>query len=176
MGDVRVRLAVHGEPPDGEEAHAEFRGITTTVSPGKATWLDTNSPNSRLLSRVEGHAVRMQSLESTGVVEQARAFLNTHDSIRRLMERERFEEGYAGSSSEATKYLVGMGVMTVGVDNLFVEPFESKEFRAHHALLGALMEPLDYSFYACLPPKLAGSDGVPARATLVSDLQGGSAA
>ena len=60
--------------------------ITTTVSLGKATWLDTNSPTLRLLSRAEGHVVRA-SLESTGVVEQARAFLNTHDSTRRLIER-----------------------------------------------------------------------------------------
>jgi hypothetical protein len=69
-----------------------------------------------------------------------------------------------------------MGVMPVGVDNLTVEPFENKESRAHHALLGAVVEPLDYSFFACLPPKLASSGDVLARVTLVSDLQGGSAA
>jgi hypothetical protein len=175
MGEVQVSLAVYGGPPGGEEAQAELGDITTTVSSWKATWLDTNSPTSRLLSRAEGHAVQA-SLESTGVVEQARAFLNTYDMTRRLMERERLEEGYAGGSSEATEYLVEMGVITVEVDYLSVEPFENKEFRAHHALLGALVGPLVYSFCAYLPPKLAGSDDVLARATLVSDLQGGSAA
>lgn len=148
--------------------------ITATVSPGKATWLDTNSPSSRLLSRVERCVVRA-GLESTGVVGQARVFLNTHDSTRWLIERERFEEGYAGSSSDATEYLVELGVMTVGVDNLSVESFEDEKFRAHHALLGAVVEPWIY-FFACLPPRLAGSDGAPARTVLVSDLQGGSAA
>jgi kynurenine formamidase len=69
-----------------------------------------------------------------------------------------------------------MGVMTVGVDSLSVEPFENKEVRVHHALLGAVVEPLVYYIFACLPPNLAGSDGIPARAVLVSDLQGGSAA
>jgi arylformamidase len=148
--------------------------ITATVSPGKSTWLDTNSPSSRLLSRVEGYVVRA-GLESKGVVGQARACLNTHDSTRWLIERERFEEGYAGSSSEATEYLVEMGVTTVGVDYLSVESFEDEKFRAHHALLGAVVEPWVY-FFACLPPKLAGSDGAPARAVRVCDLQGGSAA
>jgi hypothetical protein len=57
--------------------------ITATVSPEKVTWLDTNSPSSRLLSRVEGCVVRA-GLESTGVVGRARAFLNTHDSTRWL--------------------------------------------------------------------------------------------
>jgi kynurenine formamidase len=161
--------------PRAERRRVQRLDITTTVSLGKATWLNTNSPTLRLLSRAEGHVVRA-SLESTSIVEQARAFLNTHDSTRRLIERERFEEGYAGSSSEATEYLVEMGVMPIGVDNLTVEPLENKEFRAHHALLGAVVEPLDYSYFACLPPELAGSDGVLVRVTLVSDLQGGSAA
>ena len=66
--------------------------------------------------------------------------------------------------------------MPIGVDNLTVEPLENKGFRAHHALLGAVVEPLDHSYSACLPPELAGSDGVLVRVTLVSDLQGGSAA
>jgi arylformamidase len=114
-------------------------------------------------------------LESTGIVGQARAFLNTHDSTRWLIERERFEEGYAGSSSGATEYLVELGVTTVGVDYLPVESFEDEKFRAHNALLGAVVEPW-VNFFACLPPKLAGSEGAPARAVLVSDLQGGSAA
>jgi hypothetical protein len=77
--------------------------IAPTLNPGKAAWLDTNSPTLRLLSRAEGHVVRA-SLESTGVVEQARARLYTHDSPRWLIERDRFEEGYAGSSSEVTEY------------------------------------------------------------------------
>jgi hypothetical protein len=39
----------------------------------------------------------------------------------------------------------------------------------------AVVEPWVY-FFACLPPKLAGSDCAPAQAILVSDMQGGSAA
>jgi kynurenine formamidase len=109
-------------------------------------------------------------------VKQARAFLNTHDSTRRLIERKRFEEGYAGSSSEATEYLVEICVMTVGVDCLSVEPFEDEKFKAWRILFGAVVKPSVYSFFACVQPKYAVSDGVPARATLVSDLQGGSAA
>jgi kynurenine formamidase len=84
------------------------------------------------------------------------------------------------STSFAAEYLVEIGVETVGVDYLSVEPFEDTEFHTHHTLLGAdvvilegLMladvEPGEY-FLVCLPLKLRGSDGSPARAILIRNL------
>ena len=128
------------------------------------------------LTDVEGHVSRVD-LEAAEVAGQARLLLKTRNSSRGLMQREEFDEGYVAVSEEAAEYLVEIGVETVGVDYLSVEPFEDGEFRTHHTLLGADVlvleglvltdvEPGEY-FLACLPLKLAGSDGSPARAILV---------
>ncbi len=124
----------------------------------------------------EGHVSRAD-LEAAQVAGTVRLLLKTRNSELGLMNREGFEEGYAAISLEAAEYLVEIGVETVGVDYLSVEPFEDKEFNTHHTLLGADVvileglvlagvEPGEY-FLACLPLKLAGSDGSPARAILI---------
>ncbi len=131
------------------------------------------------LTGVEGHVSRTD-LEAAEVAGRARLLLKTRNSDLGLMQREEFDEGYAAISEEAAEYLVEIGVETVGVDYLSVEPFEDGEFRTHHTLLGADVlileglvltdvEPGDY-FLACLALKLAGSDGSPARAILIRNL------
>lgn len=131
------------------------------------------------LTHVEGHVSRAD-LEAAEVAGRARLLLKTRNSNLRLMQREEFEEGYVAISREAAEYLVEIGVETVGVDYLSVEPFEDKELRTHHTLLGADVlileglvltdvEPGEY-LLVCLPLKLAGSDGSPARAILIRNL------
>jgi arylformamidase len=128
------------------------------------------------LTHLEGHVERAD-LESAGVAGQVRVLLKTRNSNLELLSRSEFEEGYVGISREAAEYLVEVGVEMVGVDYLSVEPFEDKEFNTHHTLLGAdvvilegllltEVEPGEY-FLVCLPLKLAGSDGSPARAILM---------
>ncbi len=128
------------------------------------------------LTHVEGH-VRRADLEAAEVAGQARLLLKTRNSELGLMQKEEFDESYAAISEEAAEYLVEIGVETVGVDYLSVEPFEDGEFHTHHTLLGADVlilegleltdvEPGDY-LLACLPLKLEGSDGSPARAILM---------
>jgi arylformamidase len=131
------------------------------------------------LTHVEGHVGR-DDLEAAEVAGQVRLLLKTRNSEQEFMHREEFEEVYSAISREAAEYLVEIGVETIGVDYLSVEPFEDGEFNTHHTLLGAdvvileglvltEVEPGEY-FLACLPLKLAGSDGSPARAILVRDL------
>jgi arylformamidase len=128
------------------------------------------------LTHVEKRIERAD-LEAAGVAGQVRVLLKTRNSILQLLSRSEFEEGYVGISREAAEYLVEIGAETVGVDYLSVEPFEDKEFNTHHTLLGADLvilegllltdvEPGEY-FLVCLPLKLAGSDGSPARAILM---------
>jgi arylformamidase len=128
------------------------------------------------LTHVAGHVSRAD-LEAAEVAGTVRLLLKTRNSELGLMDREGFEEGYAAISLEAAEYLVEIGVETVGVDYLSVEPYEDKEFNTHHTLLGADVvileglilagvEPGEY-ILACLPLKLAGSDGSPARAILM---------
>jgi arylformamidase len=128
------------------------------------------------LTHVEKHIERAD-LEAAGIAGQVRVLLKTRTSSLELLSRSEFEEGYVGISREAAEYLVEIGAETVGVDYLSVEPFEDKEFNTHHTLLGADVvilegllltdvEPGEY-FLVCLPLKLAGSDGSPARAILM---------
>ncbi len=131
------------------------------------------------LTHLEGHVSRAD-LEAAEVAGTTRLLLKTRNSDRGLLDREGFVEDYAAISLEAAQYLVEIGVETVGVDYLSVEPFEDKEFNTHHTLLGAdvvifeglvlaAVEPGEY-FLACLPLKLAGSDGSPVRAILIRGL------
>jgi arylformamidase len=128
------------------------------------------------LSHVEGHVSRAD-LEAAEVAGTARLLFKTRNSELGLMAQQEFSEEYAAISLEAAEYLVEIGAEMVGVDYLSVEPFEDKEFNTHHTLLGADVvileglvladvEPGEY-FLACLPLKLAGSDGSPARAMLI---------
>jgi len=87
-----------------------------------------------------------------------------------------FAEDYVALDGGAADYLVKRGVKLVGVDYLSVAPFNDVK-PAHEVLLKAgavIVEGLDlskvdqgrYTFY-CLPLKLVGADGAPARAILV---------
>ncbi len=87
-----------------------------------------------------------------------------------------FIENYVALTPDAAAYLVKRGVKLVGVDYLSVAPFDDVA-PTHEVLLKAgvvIVEGLDlsevaqgrYTFY-CLPLKIAGSDGAPARAMLV---------
>jgi arylformamidase len=111
------------------------------------------------------------------------------DGVTRLLIRTRNSTWLASGSSEfhsdytyvapdGAAYLAGIGVQLVGVDYLSVEQFHSGHHRTHRTLLGAgvviveglsLSEPPpgDYEL-RCLPLKLAGLDGAPARAVLVT--------
>ncbi len=128
------------------------------------------------LTHLEGHVGRAD-LEAAEVAGTVRLLLKTRNSELGLLGRGGFAEDYVAISREAAEYLVEIGVETVGVDYLSVEPFEDGEFNTHHTLLGADVvileglalagvEPGEY-LLACLPLKLAGSDGSPARAILV---------
>jgi len=87
-----------------------------------------------------------------------------------------FETDYVAISPDGAQFLVERGVKLVGVDYLSVAPYQDSN-HTHQTLLKAgvvIIEGLDlsqvsqgrYSLY-CLPLKLAGGDGAPARAILI---------
>lgn len=87
-----------------------------------------------------------------------------------------FQEEFVGICDDAAEYLVKRGVKLVGVDYLSVAPFHNSK-PTHDIFLKAgvvVVEGLDlsgvsqgrYTLY-CLPLKLDGADGAPARAILV---------
>lgn len=88
----------------------------------------------------------------------------------------RFVENFVYLSKEAAEALVATGVRTVGIDYLSVGGFSQDMAETHLILLGAgiwIIEGLDLSNVepghyelACLPLRLVGADGAPARAAL----------
>ena len=88
-----------------------------------------------------------------------------------------FTPDYCALSPDGAAYLLDRGVELVGIDALSVEPFGSADFRVHHLLLErgvVIVEGLDLSAIAagvyqfiCLPLRLEGLDGAPARAVLI---------
>jgi len=87
-----------------------------------------------------------------------------------------FQTNFVAITSDGADFLVKRGIKLVGVDYLSVAPF-GESLSTHQILLSAgviVVEGLDlsqvppgrYTLY-CLPLKLAGSDGAPARAILI---------
>ncbi len=89
-----------------------------------------------------------------------------------------FRTEFVGIDESGAKTLVDMGILLVGTDYLSVSPFKQSR-PTHEVLLKAsvvLLEGLDLSqveagdySLLCLPIKLQGSDGAPARAVLMRE-------
>ena len=122
------------------------------------------------LTHVEGHVGRAD-LEAAEVAGAARLLLKTRNARDGLLAREGFVEDYVAIAKEAADYLVEIGVETVGVDYLSVEPLGADVIIVEGLML-ADVEPGEY-FFVCLPLKLEDSDGSPARAILIRGLQEG---
>lgn len=114
-------------------------------------------------------------LEGLEIASGERILFRTTNSDRPWVERD-FNPGFVHVSLEAAELLGEIGVALVGVDYLSVGGYRSDGAETHRALLGAgiwvvegldlsVVEPGDYEL-ACLPMKLVGSDGAPARALL----------
>lgn len=94
-----------------------------------------------------------------------------------------FVEDYVHLTGDGARHLVASGVKAVGIDYLSVEAFGRPEAPVHHELLGAgvgIVEGLDLSrvdpgryWLLCLPLRIVGGDGAPARAVLVEGWPGG---
>lgn len=93
-----------------------------------------------------------------------------------------FRPDYTYLSREGAEAVVKAGVTTLGIDYVSVDPPQDPEKAAHHTLLGAgviIFEGLvlagvpagEYLFVG-LPLRVTGAEGVPARAVLLSGLDG----
>jgi arylformamidase len=105
-----------------------------------------------------------------------RLLFKTRNSEYWARQEHDFQEDFVGISEDGADYLVKRGVKLIGVDYLSVAPFNNS-VPTHEIFLRAgvvVVEGLDlsgisqgrYTLY-CLPLKLDGSDGAPARAILI---------
>lgn len=105
-----------------------------------------------------------------------RLLFRTRNSQKRLDRCRLFLKNFVALESDAARYLVECGVRTIGVDYLSVGAFGGEGVETHQILLGAgvwIVEGLDLSAvepgtyeFLCLPLRIQGGDGAPARAVL----------
>jgi arylformamidase len=118
--------------------------------------------------------VAAEDLAPIDLSDDIRVLIKTHNS--RLWGAPEFHEDYVGVTDSGAKYLVDHGIKVVGVDYLSVEKFHNPGAPAHHVLLGAgtivieglNLQEVDPGVYEmfCLPLRVVGSDGAPARVVL----------
>ena len=116
--------------------------------------------------------IQLEALDLSGV---ARLLIRTDNSAR-WSAGSAFSPDFVYLSEDGARLLVERGVRLVGVDYLSVERFHQPGAPTHHVLLGAgviIVEGLDLSAAApgdcellCLPLKVGGADGAPARVLL----------
>jgi len=93
-----------------------------------------------------------------------------------VADRRAFAERFTALSPEAAALLAERGLLLVGLDTPSVDPFESADLAAHHALVrggvaileGLVLDGVPEGVYEliALPLKLAGLDASPVRAVL----------
>lgn len=101
---------------------------------------------------------------------------NSHFWEDRLTE---FERDFIHLGPKTARWLVKRGIQLIGVDYLSVDAFGTERLQAHDTLLRAgvvIVEGLNLSRVpagwcrlVCLPLKIEGSDGAPARVLVIRD-------
>ncbi len=120
-------------------------------------------------------SVGAADLEQHDLHGSTRVLLRTRNSG--FLEEKEFQRDYTYLAPDGAEYLVAKGVKLVGIDYLSIEQFHSGHHRTHRTLLGSNVviveglnlhgiEPGEYDLI-CLPLRLEGLDGAPARAVLI---------
>ena len=123
----------------------------------------------------ECRAIGPAELENRGIARESRILLKTANSRRRWDNLD-FQTDFVGITAAGARYLADAGVALVGVDYLSVGRFRGDGVETHKILLSAgiwLLEGLDLVNVAdgeyelvCLPLRIEGADGAPARVVL----------
>jgi arylformamidase len=120
-----------------------------------------------------------EDLKNAGVVPgMKRVLLKTSNNLYWQQPGLPFQKDFTAVRQDGAAYLVECGVRLVGIDYFSIAPF-GDSVPTHRTLLGAGMVILEginlsgvpngtYQLY-CLPMKLGGSDGAPARAILIEE-------
>ena len=160
----------------------------THVDAGKHFFDDGQTVDRIPLERLVGPAILLafdDDLMSIGAADLQQHNIGSHTRIllktrnSSLLGRSDFVKDYTFLAPDGAEYLVQHGIELVGIDYYSIEQFHSGHHRTHLTLLEkdtVIVEGLDLSEpppgeyqLVCLPLRLAGLDGAPARAVLVTE-------
>ena len=129
----------------------------------------------RIIAIQDPELIRIAELEPHHLSAGERILFKTQNSERAWKTAE-FQQNYTYIPRETAEYLAARRIQTVGVDYLSVGGYKKDSAETHRALLGAgiwIIEGLNLSQIppgayemVCLPLRIVGCDGSPARAVL----------
>ncbi len=192
-GDSPIHLERTAKMEDGDAANVTHLSMGAHVGThvdapyhflgGEAPTVET-LPLNLLIGRAyvlhlpdEVDLISADTLAQANVPPRTRRLLfKTRNSALWANQTAQFQTDFVAISPDGAEYLLERGVKLVGIDYLSVAPYHQGT-PTHQILLRAgivLLEGLDlsqvsqgrYTLY-CLPLKIAGSDGAPARAILI---------
>lgn len=144
---------------------AGMEGVPIAASIGPARVIEIRDPE----------AIRISELEPHNLAKGERVLFKTGNSSR-CWKTDHFLKKYIYIEPQTAQYLAKCGIQTVGVDYLSVGGFDSGGPETHRILLqagiwiieGLMLEHVEPGAYelVCLPLRIIGGDGAPARAVL----------
>ena len=189
-GNPEIDISLQQAVAKGASANVStirFGSHTGTHADASRHFFDDGQPVDKIpLERLIGPAMLLHfddGVMSVGAAELRAREIKGHKRIlirtrnSGFLSRKEFVKDYTFLAPDGAQYLVDSGVELVGVDYLSIEQFHSGHHRTHRTLLGAgvvIVEGLDLSAptpgtyeFICLPLRLEGCDGAPARAVLI---------
>jgi arylformamidase len=137
--------------------------------------LDATVGRARVIGIEHPETITADELRRYDIAEGERILFRTRNS-ERCWGSETFIQDFVSITEEAARYLADRPVRAVGIDYLSVGGFDADGPKIHRILLEAgiwIIEGLDLSAappgnyeLVCLPLKITGADGAPARAIL----------
>ena len=185
--DVTLQQAV-AKGASANVSTIRFGSHTGTHADAARHFFDDGQPVDKIpLDRLIGPALLIgfnDSVRSVGAAELREYDLKDHKRIllrtrnSAFLSQRDFVKDYTFLAPDGAQYLVDEGVELVGIDYLSIEQFHSGHHRTHRTLLErsvVIVEGLDLSVppageyqFICLPLRVEGCDGAPARAVLIA--------
>lgn len=165
----KLSLGVHTGTHVDAPVHFDPNGVGVDAIP-----LSALCGPARVIAIADPREITVAELDAAQITAGERVLFRTHNSPH-AWRAPRFVEDAVHLTIDAARWLAARAVMTVGIDYLSVGGFAARNGEAvHHALLDAriwIIEGLDLTHVPpgacelmCLPLRLAGADGAPARA------------
>jgi arylformamidase len=171
--DSRLACSVHCGTHIDAPAHFIEKGTTI-----EQLSLDSLVGSATVVEFSEIDRITPDLLETQQIDAQTdRLLLKTKNSELWADPQHAFYPDFVALSAESARWIVNRGIQLVGIDYLSIQMFKDAEPLTHRILLEAgvvilegldlrAVEPGNYQLI-CLPLKLTGSDGAPARAILI---------